>query len=99
MAKVHSFEVVVDPDPDAGTRQALTATGTDELPADEGVALPEAATAALEAWIEASQLPVDTERVDGRLRVSSKSRDALSECQALIALHDQGLALRFTDHR
>lgn len=98
MAATHRFEVVVAPEDDALARTEPTARGRDEVPADQAAPLPDEAAQALLEWIEASKLPVTAEVVDGRLQVRSSSRDALSECQALIALHDQGLPLRFTNH-
>ena len=49
--------------------------------------------------IKASKLKV-TPAVQGeQIRVSSKSRDALQEVQALLRNNDQGLPLRFTNYK
>lgn len=49
--------------------------------------------------IKASKLKVTPAVQDDRIRVSSKSRDALQEVQALLRNNDQGLPLRFTNYK
>ncbi|WP_370327364.1 YajQ family cyclic di-GMP-binding protein [Euzebya sp.] len=49
--------------------------------------------------IKASKLKVTPAVQDDRLRISSKSRDALQEVQALLRNNDQGLPLQFTNYK
>lgn len=49
--------------------------------------------------IKASKLKVTPAVQDDSIRVSSKSRDALQEVQALLRNNDQGLPLRFTNYK
>lgn len=49
--------------------------------------------------IKASKLKVQTAIQGDQLRVSSKSKDALQETQALLRANDQGLPLTFTNYR
>ncbi|MDQ3974160.1 MAG: YajQ family cyclic di-GMP-binding protein [Actinomycetota bacterium] len=49
--------------------------------------------------IKASKLKVQVAIQGDQLRVSSKSKDALQEAQALLRANDQGLPLRFTNYK
>ncbi|MDP8929740.1 MAG: YajQ family cyclic di-GMP-binding protein [Actinomycetota bacterium] len=49
--------------------------------------------------IKASKLKVQAAIQGDQLRVSSKSKDALQETQALLRANDQGLPLTFTNYR
>jgi cyclic-di-GMP-binding protein len=49
--------------------------------------------------IKASKLKVTPAIQGDRLRISSKSKDALQETQALLRNNDQGLPLRFTNYK
>jgi uncharacterized protein YajQ (UPF0234 family) len=49
--------------------------------------------------IKTSKLKVQAAFQGDQLRVSSKSRDALQETQALLRANDQGLPLRFTNYK
>ena len=49
--------------------------------------------------IKASKLKVTPSMQDEQIRVSSKSRDALQEVQALLRNNDQDLPLRFTNYK
>lgn len=49
--------------------------------------------------IKASKLKVTPAIQGDQLRISSKSRDALQEVQALLRANDQGLPLRFTNYK
>ena len=49
--------------------------------------------------IKASKLKVQAAIQGDQLRISSKSRDALQETQALLRANDQGLPLKFTNYK
>lgn len=49
--------------------------------------------------IKATKLKVTPAIQDDRLRISSKSRDALQDVQALLRENDQGLPLKFTNYK
>jgi hypothetical protein len=49
--------------------------------------------------IKASKLKVTPAIQDDKLRISSKSKDALQEVQELLRANDQGLPLRFTNYK
>ncbi|MEE8600992.1 YajQ family cyclic di-GMP-binding protein [Euzebya tangerina] len=49
--------------------------------------------------IKQSKLKVTPAMQDDKIRVSSKSRDALQEVQALLRANDQDLPLRFTNYK
>ncbi len=54
---------------------------------------------ALVKQIKASKLKVQAAIQGDQLRISSKSRDALQEAQALLRANDQDLPLRFTNYK
>jgi uncharacterized protein YajQ (UPF0234 family) len=54
---------------------------------------------ALVKQIKGAKLKVQAAIQDEQLRVSSKSRDALQETQALLRDNDEGLPLKFTNYR
>jgi uncharacterized protein YajQ (UPF0234 family) len=82
---VHSFDVMVEPE---GSDQP---EGLSDVPAEPARAMID--------QIAASKLPVQPRVEGGRLRVASKSKDALQETQALLRANAQGLTLAFTNYR
>ena len=54
---------------------------------------------ALVKQIKASKLKVQAAIQGDQLRISSKSRDALQETQALLRANDEGLPLKFTNYK
>lgn len=80
-------------EPKAGGRgmYAITVDLAQGIPSDKAKALVK--------QIKASKLKVQAAIQDDQLRVSSKSRDALQETQALLRENDQDLPLKFTNYR
>ena len=61
--------------------------------------IPQDKAKAMVKQIKASKLKVTPSIQGDQLRVSSKSKDALQECQELLRANDQDLPLRFTNYK
>ena len=61
--------------------------------------IPQEKAKAMVKQIKASKLKVTPSIQGDQLRVSSKSKDALQECQELLRANDQDLPLRFTNYK
>jgi len=80
-----------DPKPAARGSYRLEISLVNGIPADKAKAMVK--------QIKASKLKVTPAIQGDRLRISSKSKDALQEVQALLRNNDQGLPLRFTNYK
>ena len=79
------------PKPAGGGTYRLDIGFVQGIPADKSKAMVK--------QIKASKLKVTPSIQGDRLRIASKSKDALQECQALLRNNDQGLPLRFTNYK
>ena len=79
------------PKPGGGGLYRLEVSFLNGIPADKAKALVK--------QIKASKLKVTPAIQGDQLRISSKSKDALQETQALLRNNDQGLPLRFTNYK
>ena len=73
--------------------------GMYSIAVDLAQGIPSDKAKALVKQIKASKLKVQAAIQEDQLRVSSKSRDALQETQALLRENDEGLPLKFTNYR
>ncbi len=80
-----------DPKPAGGANYRLEIALVNGIPKDKAKEMVK--------LIKASKLKVTPAVQDDAIRVSSKSRDALQEVQALLRNNDQGLPLKFTNYR
>jgi uncharacterized protein YajQ (UPF0234 family) len=80
-----------DPEPAAKGTYRVTASFLSGIPEDKAKALVK--------QIKTSKLKVTPAIQGEKLRVSSKSKDALQEAQALLRNNDQGLPLEFTNYK
>lgn len=80
-----------DPKPAGGGNYRLEISLVNGIPKDKAKAMVKI--------IKASKLKVTPAIQDDQLRVSSKSKDALQEVQALLRNNDQDLPLRFTNYK
>lgn len=72
--------------------------GAYRLEVDLVSGIPEDKAKAMVKRIKASKLKVTPAIQGEQLRISSRSRDALQEVQALLRANDEGLPLRFTNY-
>jgi cyclic-di-GMP-binding protein len=80
-----------EPKPAGGGTYRLEVSLVEGIPTDKAKAMVK--------LIKASKLKVTPAIQGDQLRISSKSRDALQETQALLKANDQGLPLRFTNYK
>lgn len=80
-----------EPKPAAKGHYKLDISLVSGIPADKGKEMIK--------LIKNSKLKVTPSNMGDHLRVSSKSRDALQEVQALLRANDQDLPLRFTNYK
>jgi cyclic-di-GMP-binding protein len=80
-----------EPKPAAGATYRLDITLVDGIPTDKAKAMVK--------QIKASKLKVTPAIQGDQLRISSKSRDALQEAQALLRNNDQDLPIKFTNYK
>jgi hypothetical protein len=80
-----------EPKPGSKGQYRLDVTLVNGIPTDKAKAMVK--------QIKASKLKVTPAIQGDQLRISSKSRDALQEVQALLRANDQDLPLRFTNYK
>lgn len=80
-----------DPKPAGGATYRLEITLVEGIPTEKAKAMVK--------QIKASKLKVTPAIQGDQLRISSKSRDALQEVQALLRNNDQDLPLKFTNYK
>jgi hypothetical protein len=80
-----------DPKPAASSTYRLEVSFVEGIPAEKAKAMVK--------LIKTSKLKVQAAVQGDQLRISSKSRDALQEVQALLRANDQDLPLRFTNYK
>jgi len=80
-----------EPQPAAGGTARITCTLVSGIGGDQAKAMV--------AQIKRSKLAVTPTMQGEQVRISSKSKDALQEAQALLRANDQGLPLEFTNYQ
>lgn len=88
-----SLKAVEAGEPRPGSRgsYSITVSLAQGIPSDKAKALVK--------HIKSSKLKVQAAIQGDQLRISSKSRDALQDAQAVLREHDEDLPLRFTNYR